>query len=175
MNNDNTPQWLVAYTASRCEKKVRERLQAKGITCYLPIQTVLRQWKYRKKRIEVPVISGTIFVHVAKEQQLQVLQTQGVVTFLKLKGENHPAVVPDRQMETFMFLLDFSDEAVEIVNENLALGDLVTVVKGPLKGLEGELCSFNGENKIIVRIESLGCAMVNIPSTYVESLTIHTP
>jgi ribosomal protein L24 len=78
-------------------------------------------------------------------------------------------------MEAFMFLLDFSDEAVEIVNENLALGDLVTVVKGPLKGLEGELCSFNGENKIIVRIESLGCAMVNIPSTYVESLTIHTP
>ncbi len=174
MNNDNTPQWLVAYTASRCEKKVRERLQAKGITCYLPIQTVLRQWKYRKKRVEVPVISGTIFVRVDKSHQLQVLQTQGIVSFLKLKGENHPAIVPDRQMEAFMFLLDFSDEAVEMVNENLAVGDYVTVIKGPLKGLEGELYSFNGENKIMVRILSLGCAMVNIPSSYVESLTPHS-
>lgn len=175
IRSDDTPRWLVVHTASRCEKKVRERLEAQGIDCFLPIQTVLRQWKYRKKKVEVPVISGTIFVRITPDRQLDVLRTQGIVMFLKLRGETHPAVIPDKQMDAFRFLVDYSEDAIEIVNEDLAVGDLITVIKGPLRGLEGELISFKGSSKIMIRIESLGCALVDIPSTFVESLTIHKP
>ena len=170
-NTNNTPRWLVVHTASRCEKKVRERLEAKGIACFLPVQIILRQWKYRKKKVEVPVITGTIFVKITADRYLDVLQTQGVVMFLKLRGEKHPAVIPDKQMDAFRFLVDYSEDVIEMVNEDLAVGDLITVIKGPLKGLEGELISFKGSNKIMIRIESLGCALVDVPSTYVESLT----
>ena len=166
----NIQHWHVVHTASRCEKKVRERFEAKGIDCFLPIQTVVRQWKYRKKRVEVPVISSTIFVHITEKQHLDVLHTQGVVSFLRLRGEQHPAVVPDKQMEAFRFLVDFSEETIEMVNENLSVGDYVTVIKGPLRGLEGELISFKGVNKIIVRLDTLGCAMVDVPSTFVETI-----
>lgn len=168
--SDDTPRWIVVHTASRCEKKVRERLEAKNITCFLPIQTILRQWKYRKKKVQVPVISGMIFVKTTPANYLDILHTQGVVSFLKLRGENHPAIIPDKQMETFRFLVDSSEDTIEIINENLAVGDLITVIKGPLKGLEGELVSFKGYNKIMIRIESLGCALVDAPSTYVKTL-----
>ena len=51
-----------------------------------------------------------------------------------LHGEHTPAVIPDEQMERFKFMLDYSDEAVEMCTAPLAPGELIRVVKGPLKG-----------------------------------------
>lgn len=95
---------------------------------------------------------------------------EGVVAFLRLKGEAGAAVIPDKQMEDFRFLLDFSEEAVEMTNENIKAGDLVRVVKGSLRGMEGELIRHKGVTKVLVRIDMLGCAMVNIPASFVEKL-----
>lgn len=160
--------WHAVFTASRAEKKVRERLEEEGVECFLPVQTVVRQWTYRKSRVVVPVIAGMIFVRVMKQEQVKVLETKGVVSFLRLRGGKGPAVIPDRQMKEFRFLLDFSEEAVEVINEEIEVGDLIQVVKGPLKGLEGELVRFRGMTKVAVRIEMLGCAMVDIPASFVE-------
>ena len=151
--------WHAVFTASRAEKKVRERFEEEGVECFLPVQTVVRQWTHRKARVVVPVIAGMIFVRVEKREQITVLETRGVVSFLRLRGEKEPAVIPDKQMADFRFLLDFSEEAVEMVNE---------VVKGPLKGLEGELVKFRGTTKVAVRIDMLGCALVDIPASFVE-------
>jgi len=73
-------------------------------------------------------------------------------------------------MEDFRFLLDFSEEAVEMTNENIKAGDLVRVVKGSLRGMEGELIRHKGVTKVLVRIDMLGCAMVSIPASFVEKL-----
>ena len=105
-----------------------------------------------------------------RQEQVTVLQTKGVGAFLRLKGEAGAAVIPDKQMEDFRFLLDFSEEAVEMTNENIKAGDLVRVVKGSLRGMEGELIRHKGVTKVLVRIDMLGCAMVNIPASFVEKL-----
>ncbi len=167
----NTKHWHAVYTASRCEKKVRERFEAMGIECFLPVQIVLRQWRYRKKRVEIPVITGIIFVCIEPEEHINVLRTQGVVAFLKLRGEPQAAIIPDKQMKQFRFLIEHAEASVELTNEHLAVGDFVTVIKGSLNGLEGELISFHGCNKIVVRLDTMGCAMVDIPSTYVVTQT----
>ena len=155
-----TVHWHAVFTASRAEKKVRDRLEELGVECFLPVQTVLRQWTYRKSRVVVPVIAGLVFVRVGRQEQVKVLQTKGVVA----------AVIPDKQMEDFRFLLDFSEEAVEMTNENIKAGDLVRVVKGSLRGMEGELIRHKGVTKVLVRIDMLGCAMVSIPASFVEKL-----
>ena len=155
-----TVHWHAVFTASRAEKKVRDRLEELGVECFLPVQTVLRQWTYRKSRVVVPVIAGLVFVRVGRQEQVKVLQTKGVGA----------AVIPDKQMEDFRFLLDFSEEAVEMTNENIKAGDLVRVVKGSLRGMEGELIRHKGVTKVLVRIDMLGCAMVNIPASFVEKL-----
>ena len=148
---DELKYWHAVFTASRAEKKVRDRLEELGVECFLPVQTV-------------------VFVRVGRQEQVKVLQTKGVVAFLRLKGEAGAAVIPDKQMEDFRFLLDFSEEAVEMTNENIKAGDLVRVVKGSLRGMEGELIRHKGVTKVLVRIDMLGCAMVNIPVSFVEKL-----
>ena len=56
--------WLVAYVRLHHEKKTAERLTAMNIENFLPIQEEIRQWTYRKKKIERVVIPMMIFVHV---------------------------------------------------------------------------------------------------------------
>lgn len=82
----------------------------------------------------------------------------------------YSGVIPDEQMERFKFMLDYSDEAVEMCAAPLAPGELIRVVKGPLKGLEGELVEVDGKAKVVVRLDLLGCAGVDMPVGFVEKI-----
>ena len=114
-----TVHWHAVFTASRAEKKVRDRLEELGVECFLPVQTVLRQWTYRKSRVVVPVIAGLVFVRVGRQEQVKVLQTKGVVAFLRLKGEAGAAVIPDKQMEDFRFLPIYCHTSFHSIPDNL--------------------------------------------------------
>lgn len=171
---DTTPivsrQWLVAYVQSCLEKKIADRLSAMGIECYLPVQSEIRQWSDRRKKVERLVIPMMIFVHVTPKERPLPLTLQAVSRYMVLRGERRPAVIPDAQMERFRFMLDYSREAVELCSIPLAAGDMVRVIKGPLAGLEGELVMIGGKSKIAVRLDMLGCAHVDMPVGYVERI-----
>lgn len=161
-------QWLVAYVQSCLEKKTAQRLAAMGIECYLPVQSEIRQWSDRRKRVDCLVISMMIFVHVTPQERPLPLSLQAVSRYMVLRGESTPAVIPDEQMDRFRFMLDYSPEAVEMCSAPLAPGDAVKVIKGPLAGLEGELITVNGKSKVAVRLDMLGCAHVDVPIGFVE-------
>lgn len=166
----NRRQWLVAYVQSCLEKKTAARLAAMGVECYLPVQNEIRQWSDRRKKVERLVIPMMIFVHVAPQERPLPLTLQAVSRYMVLRGESSPAVIPDEQMERFRFMLDYSLEAVEICSTPLAVGDAVKVIKGPLAGLEGELVTIGGKSKVAVRLDMLGCAHVDMPIGFVESI-----
>ena len=63
-----------------------------------------------------------IFVHVDAAERSQVLTLSAISRYMVLHGEHTPAVIPDEQMERFKFMLDYSDEAVEMCTEPLAPG-----------------------------------------------------
>lgn len=162
--------WLVAYVRLHHEKKTAERLTAMNIENFLPVQEEIRQWTYRKKKIKRVVIPMMIFVHVDAAERSQVLTLSAISRYMVLHGEHTPAVIPDEQMERFKFMLDYSDEAVEMCTAPLAPGELIRVVKGPLKGLEGELVEVDGKAKVVVRLDLLGCAGVDMPVGFVEKM-----
>lgn len=139
-----------------------------GIECYLPVQSEIRQWSDRRKRVDRLVIPMMIFVHVTPQERPLPLSLQAVSRYMVLRGESTPAVIPDEQMDRFRFMLDYSPEAVEMCSAPLAPGDAVKVIKGPLAGLEGELITVNGKSKVAVRLDMLGCAHVDVPIGFVE-------
>ena len=166
--NTASRQWLVAYVQSCLEKKTAQRLAAMGIECYLPVQSEIRQWSDRRKRVDRLVIPMMIFVHVTPQERPLPLSLQAVSRYMVLRGESTPAVIPDEQMDRFRFMLDYSPEAVEMCSAPLAPGDAVKVIKGPLAGLEGELITVNGKSKVAVRLDMLGCPHVDVPIGFVE-------
>lgn len=165
--------WLAAYVRLYHEKKTRDRLTAMGIESFLPVQEEIHQWSDRRKKIERVVIPMMIFVHVDPSERAEVLTLSSVSRYMVLRGESTPAVIPDEQMERFRFMLDYSEEAIEVCSSSLAPGEQVRVIKGPLTGLEGELVTINGKSKVAVRLDMLGCAHVDMPVGFVERVRIN--
>lgn len=90
--------------------------------------------------------------------------------YMVLRGEHKPAIIPDDQMERFMFLVDYSDETLEVFTSPLEPGQTIKVNKGPLSGLEGELIEVEAKSKVVVRLDLLGCAGADMHAGYVESV-----
>src|SRR5690554_5062647 len=96
-NPTNQKAWHVLTTRARAEKKVHKLLIDKQIEAFLPLQKKLRQWKDRKKWVEMPVITGYCFVKIGSSDFEKVLQVDSVAGFVRFEGK--PSRIPDNQVE----------------------------------------------------------------------------
>ena len=160
-------QWYALYTAPRAEKKVSERFTAAGIEHYLPLQKVKRKWSDRIKEVIVPVVHGYIFVKIHESEFRNVLGIFGAISFVREFYK--PVAIPEKQIERLRFMCDFSDEPVEFSLEELAPGETITITRGPMKGLTGELVHVKGKNKVVIRLEKFGCALTTVPAYYIQT------
>ncbi|MDA3879765.1 MAG: UpxY family transcription antiterminator [Prolixibacteraceae bacterium] len=149
--------WHAVYVKSRTEKKVQLELDYQGVEVYLPLQKKLRQWSDRKKWVDFPLISGYLFVHITRFDYDRVLQTNGVVSYVRFGGT--AAVIPDEQIELIKRLLHDYEEEIEVTFNYFSKGDKVEIIGGPLKGINGELIQLKGKNKVALQIENLQVAL----------------
>lgn len=91
--------WYAVFTASRAEKRVKERLEQAGIENYLPVRKVEFERNGQVRRLEIPVITGCIFVRVSEMNLPSVLSIGGVIALLKEK--QGPVVISDEQLDSF--------------------------------------------------------------------------
>ena len=87
--------WYAVFTAFRTEKRVKERLEQAGIENYLPVREVEFERDGQVRRLEIPVISWCIFVHVPEMSLPSVLSILGVIALLR--KERGPIVISDKQ------------------------------------------------------------------------------
>jgi transcription termination/antitermination protein NusG len=166
MTTSETKSWYAVYTAPRAEKKVSERFNEAGIEHYLPLQTVKRRWSDRVKEVIVPVVHGYIFVRIEKPQFKQVLSIYGAISFVREFGK--PVSIPDVQIKQLKFMVDCSEEPVDFSLDELEKGETITIIRGPLQGLVGELKEVKGKHKVVIRIEKFGCALTTIPLSFIK-------
>lgn len=168
---DNELHWYVANTC-RQEKKIKQRLDSMGIENFIPFQQIARKIHGVDKLIEVPVIPNLVFIHTTLKTCMSLIQEYAFdMRYLRDRETGNFLIVPDKQMNDFMFLLDFSKEMVEVVNENLKKGDKVRVIKGDFAGIEGELIRVKGHKRVVVRLEGVvSLATAYIPSSFLEKI-----
>lgn len=162
--------WYVAYVRLFHERKTAEKLAAMGIESFVPVREEIHQWSQRKKKVMRVLIPQMIFIHATPKERLEALTLASISHYMVLRSEHTPAVIPDRQMQQFMFMVDYSEESIEMYNSSLQPGQSIKVIKGPLAGMEGELMEIEGKSKVIVRLDLLGCAGVDMPIGFVEAI-----
>ena len=171
--SDNELHWYVANTC-RQEKKIKQRLDSMGIENFIPFQQIARKIHGVDKLIEVPVIPNLVFIHTTLKTCMSLIQEYAFdMRYLRDRETGNFLIVPDKQMNDFMFLLDFSKEMVEVVNENLKKGDKVRVIKGDFAGIEGELIRVKGHKRVVVRLEGVvSLATAYIPGSFLEKIEV---
>lgn len=145
--------WKVIYVSSRQEKKVALLLEKQGIEFYLPLIQTVRMWSDRKKKIEIPLFNGYVFVNPEHQQRDLILGLPGVVKYLRYNGEDAGISLKELQLIQTLISKGYDlDENVE--NVSFEKGEKVKIVSGPLKDYNGEILRMGMDNYAIIIFEN---------------------
>ncbi|MDP3556668.1 MAG: UpxY family transcription antiterminator [Bacteroidota bacterium] len=162
--------WHAIYVSSRAEKKISDALNSKGIVAYIPIIKTMRQWSDRKKMVELPLLNGYVFVNINSSENEKVMQTKGVVNFVRSEGKI--AIIRDIEIDRLKQLVELGYHLeASGINKKYKEGDKVKISSGVLKGIEGYVVEAGENKQIEVLLESIGqCIRVRLPNELLISL-----
>ena len=148
------PKWYAVYTRSRAEKKLYSLLTQKGIESFLPLRKTLKIYSDRKKWVEEPLLRSYILVRVSEKDYYNVLNTAGAVKYVCFEGK--AASIPDAHIVALQNFVNNRPKDLEIEMGELAPGEMMEVIDGPLKGTQGEIKQIRGNHRLLLRFDSLG-------------------
>ena len=170
METSKEKKWFAIYTKPRWEKKVNSKLLQKGVESWCPVQKKESQWSDRKKIIEDPLFKSYVFVHIADDERLAVLTTDGVLQFVHYLKK--PAVIRDEEIEIIRAYLLEKNVTITVENlRNFSENNKVVIRKGVFMDMEGTVIK-GGSKKIYVRLESLDqLLIVEFPAEHLSLKT----
>ena len=159
--------WFAARTRYGQELGIRDRLEKAGVEHFIP---TVRVRKSRGKGLtERPAVTNLVFLRATKAEACALANEKGLpVRYIIDCATRTLLVVPDKQMEDFMRVLDLSTDG--LVSEPLALGDRVRVTKGPIAGVEGNILEFRGRIYVVVGLLNSLFAKTQVPKTWLEKI-----
>ncbi|WP_106832068.1 UpxY family transcription antiterminator [Parabacteroides pacaensis] len=163
--------WIAVLVQVNCEKKTATKLGKAGYETYIPTQQEVHQWSDRKKKVDRLIMPMVVFVRANVLEEEWLRGQSYIFKLLALPGtvedkKKFATPIPDYQIERLKFLLENAEDEVTLVS-NLKVGDIVRVISGPLKGLEGVVSTADEKSSIVgVMIDGLGYACVKIAKNY---------
>jgi transcription antitermination factor NusG len=150
-DEQSVPHWYALYTCPRHEKRVARQIEERRISCFLPLYRSVRRWKDRRKELELALFPGYVFVRVALQDRLQVLNLPGVVRLVTFNGK--PAELPESELESLRRGL--AGRVPMAPHPYLKVGHRVRLKSGPMAGLEGILRRRKEGLRLVVSVEML--------------------
>lgn len=149
--------WYCVQTKVRAEEQALLNLQRQAFECFLPrIQRRLRRANVRQRRTAIePLFPGYLFLHVDAAQQslATVRSTLGVVDLVRFGG------IPARVGDALVARLqrDGGLEGVIVPPEpTYKPGDAVSIVQGPMAGMNAIYTQGQGRMRAWVLMQWLG-------------------
>lgn len=171
--------WFIAIINNHTEKSTAEKLTKMGVENYLPTQSEIRVWRTGKRvKVDKVLIPSKIFIHCTEKERRELVYLPFINRFMvniaaeRNGSSNRPlAIVPGDEIERLRFMLGASDGEVSF-SEHFVKGQKIEVVRGPLRGLVGEISedAGGGVSRLSVNISCLGCASVTINPKDVKPL-----
>ena len=157
--------WRIAKTKSRREKALAEFLAGRGIGYYLPMVKKRQPGTKRVRYSLMPVFSGYIFFKCSDEQRYQAFTSNHIAGVMDVTDEAQ--LLRDLGRVQMAISLDAPVYPYDFVSQ----GDLVEIVRGPLKGLQGIVNKKSKNYRLILNVNSLMQALaVDIEAHCIEPL-----
>lgn len=161
--------WFAARTRNGQELSVRKTLSELRIEHFIPTKEEDREYKGKRIARETALIPCLVFLRATKADACALANGRGVpVWYVIDRSTRSMLVVPDKQMEDFRRVLDVSPEALCSTDTVFTPGDRVEVVRGGLKGIEGDIIQETNRTYVVVSLGNLLCAKVKIPKSYLK-------
>ena len=161
------PHWYAVYTCANHEKQVAKQFLERNIEHFLPVYDTVRRWADRKKRIQLPLFDGYIFVRIGLRDRVDVLRVPSVVKLVGFNGQ--PAMLSTQEIDFLRNTLLPQLRAEP--HPYLKIGRTVRIVRGALQGAEGVLIRKKKANRVVVSIDLLArAASVEVETADIERI-----
>lgn len=153
--SDERTYWFVANIRNCQFQKISRTLADLGVEHYIPdgFRTLL-------------------FIHCQKSRALSLANSGAIAAKYIIDHETRTLLqIPEKQMSDFMMVMNLAPDAECLTSVPITKGTMVQVIKGPLKGVEGEVMEASGGIYLTVKVSTLLCAKVEIPKSYLIALT----
>ena len=161
--------WFAARTRYGTETGVKDTLAREGVECFIPTRTV--KATRGNRTYERAVIPSLVFLRTTKDRACS-MANEGLVhiKYIVDCATRTLLVVPDKQMEDFMRVMDLSKDEGGLMDAPLNLGDRVKVVRGPLRGVEGHVLELRGKIYVVVSLLDSIFAKADVPRAWLEKM-----
>ena len=150
------PFWYAGYTAARHEKRVAEHFEQRGVEHFLPLYETVHRWNNGRHRVSLPLFPGYIFVRIALQERLRVLEVPG---FVRLVGFNAlPQPLPESDINKMREGL--SRGVMAEPYPYLTAGTRVEIRRGPLAGMTGILLRRQNKYRVVISVDLIMRALV---------------
>ena len=148
--------WYAIHTKSRQETLAAENLRRQAFEVFLP--NIKQGHRYRgqwREKIE-PLFPRYLFIrlNLGEENIAPIRSTHGVTKLVSFSGQ--PATVPDPIIDALTKASDPDTGLLHPEKDLFEAGAAVTIMDGPLHGLEAIFKVHDGEQRSIILLELLG-------------------
>ena len=148
--------WYTIHTKPRQETLAAENLRRQEFEIYLPKIKQVRRYRHQWRDKIEPLFPRYLFIRLdlGRDNISPIRSTRGVAKLVSFSGL--PATVPDLLIDT---LIQSADPDTELHHPEATLfktGNTVTIVGGPLEGLEAIFEAHDGEERSIILLDILG-------------------
>ncbi|MCH2176565.1 MAG: hypothetical protein MK193_12640 [Lentisphaeria bacterium] len=146
--------WLVLRSKPRAEKKVFEYLKQNKIQSFLPVRPSVKKYGNRTRINEIPIFSGYIFACCPYPNYDSIMHSSHIAyPIIPEHGEEAGLVKDLNNIQLMMSQIETGDL---VIRPEIAVGDVVQVKQGPLKGLSGIVESWKDKIRLFVNIDLVG-------------------
>ena len=163
--------WFAIRVTYNRELKVKEDLDARGITNFVPMQYRREERNGVMVKRLVPSVHNLIFINLTPNEMREYkMSTDLPIRYImdhRIDGTQKPITVPDREMESFIKVAGTYEEKLIFLNPepgDFSKGERVRIIGGQFAGAEGIFVRVKGDRRVLINVQGL----VAVATTYVH-------
>jgi transcriptional antiterminator RfaH len=148
--------WYAIHTKPRQEELAAEHLERQEFEIYLPKIKQARRFRQRWRDTIEPLFPRYLFIRLdlGRDNVAPIRSTRGVTKLVSFNGL--PATVPGPLIDALLESADPDTGLLHPHEDRFKPGATVTIINGPLAGLEAIFQAHDGEARSIILLELLG-------------------
>lgn len=172
--------WYVFRASYGREDKASNYIVEDGTFVYIAKRYARKSVNGKQKKVLETLIPNLLFVYTNNEKAEEYIKNTPVLSYLTYyynhfelndDQKNPPLTVSCKEMENFILATCNKNEHLKFVNEEQCHykgGEIVKVIEGPFKGVEGKVARVSGQQRVIA-ITNVGLiSTAYVPTAFIQ-------
>ena len=175
--------WYVFRASYGREDKASDYLIDDGTYTYIAKKIVEKYYRGKRKRYLQTLIPNLIFVYTTQEKAEEYIYHTPALSYLSFyynhfelddNHKNPPLTISCNEMNSFIKATCNNNKHLMFVNPSqchFKSGDLVKIVDGPFKGVEGLVARISGQQRVVISLSEIGLiSTAYIPTAFIRTI-----